>query len=213
MKHGFTMAEVLITLGVIGVIAAMTLPAVIANYQKQSTISKLKKFYTNFNQTLIMAKTENGDFNTWNYSSSLEFYEKYVKPYIKNVNKTLSPLTIYNVGSDTVLIVFNDGTCCAIHVIGWNSPKIAFFTKYPQKIKKNWIGLWVIEQGAIDKPQRDIFFFKFNSNGQITPVNTISGSNRNNFINSCKTCANPGCYACTSLIYFDNWKISDDYPW
>ena len=32
-KNAFTLAEVLITLGIIGVVAAMTLPAVIQNYR------------------------------------------------------------------------------------------------------------------------------------------------------------------------------------
>lgn len=42
-KFGFTLAEVLITLGVIGVVAALTLPSVVANYQKQKTVSFVKK--------------------------------------------------------------------------------------------------------------------------------------------------------------------------
>ena len=40
---GFTLAEVLITLGVIGVVAAMTLPTLIANYQKKVLGIQLKK--------------------------------------------------------------------------------------------------------------------------------------------------------------------------
>ncbi len=36
MKHAFTLAEVLITLGVIGIVAAMTLPGLIAKYEKKS---------------------------------------------------------------------------------------------------------------------------------------------------------------------------------
>lgn len=35
MKKAFTLAEVLITLGIIGVVAAITLPTLIANYQKK----------------------------------------------------------------------------------------------------------------------------------------------------------------------------------
>lgn len=34
IKPAFTLAEVLITLGVIGVVAAMTMPVLIQNYQK-----------------------------------------------------------------------------------------------------------------------------------------------------------------------------------
>ena len=44
MKHkAFTMAEVLITLGIIGIVAAMTLPALVAKYQKNVTSNRLKK--------------------------------------------------------------------------------------------------------------------------------------------------------------------------
>ena len=42
-KNAFTLAEVLITLGIIGVVAAMTLPTLIANYQKQVYVNQLKK--------------------------------------------------------------------------------------------------------------------------------------------------------------------------
>ena len=41
----FTLAEVLITLGIIGVVAAMTMPSLIVNYQKQQTVTRLKKSY------------------------------------------------------------------------------------------------------------------------------------------------------------------------
>ena len=42
-KNAFTLAEVLITLGIIGVVAAMTLPTLIANYQKSTYENGLKK--------------------------------------------------------------------------------------------------------------------------------------------------------------------------
>ena len=42
-KQAFTLAEVLITLGIIGVVAAMTMPTLIANHRKQVYVSGLKK--------------------------------------------------------------------------------------------------------------------------------------------------------------------------
>lgn len=42
-KNAFTLAEVLITLGIIGVVAAMTLPTLIQNHQKQVYVNGLKK--------------------------------------------------------------------------------------------------------------------------------------------------------------------------
>lgn len=48
-KLGFTLAEILITLGIIGVVAALTLPTLIANNQKIQYLVGLKKFYAAFN--------------------------------------------------------------------------------------------------------------------------------------------------------------------
>jgi type II secretory pathway pseudopilin PulG len=53
-RVAFTLAEVLITLGVIGVVAALTLPTVIQNYQEKATVSKLKKMYSTLQQAYDM---------------------------------------------------------------------------------------------------------------------------------------------------------------
>lgn len=42
-KKAFTLAEVLITLGIIGVVAALTMPVLIANYKNKVFITKTKK--------------------------------------------------------------------------------------------------------------------------------------------------------------------------
>lgn len=55
MKKGFTMSEVLITLGVLGVVIAMTLPTVINNAKERETVTKVKKFYSTMSQALLMA--------------------------------------------------------------------------------------------------------------------------------------------------------------
>lgn len=46
----FTLAEVLITLGIIGIVAAMTIPTIISNSEKQSTVSKVKEAYSILSQ-------------------------------------------------------------------------------------------------------------------------------------------------------------------
>ena len=43
---GFTLAEVLITLGIISVVAAMTLPSLMNKFQKRDTAARLKNFYS-----------------------------------------------------------------------------------------------------------------------------------------------------------------------
>lgn len=46
MKKGFTLAEVLVTMGIIGVVAAMTVPTLMQNYQRDSFVTQLHKVYS-----------------------------------------------------------------------------------------------------------------------------------------------------------------------
>lgn len=53
-KSGFTLAEVLITLVIIGVIAAMTIPTLLSNTNKQETKTALKKAMSVINQAITL---------------------------------------------------------------------------------------------------------------------------------------------------------------
>ncbi|MBQ8459102.1 type II secretion system protein [bacterium] len=57
---GFTLAEVLITIGVIGVVAAMTIPTLIANINAQRFRSQFKKSISTLNQAGRMAQAQYG---------------------------------------------------------------------------------------------------------------------------------------------------------
>lgn len=46
----FTLAEVLITLGIIGVVAALTIPVLTQNYKKRVVETRLQKFYSTINK-------------------------------------------------------------------------------------------------------------------------------------------------------------------
>jgi len=52
MKKGFTLAEVLITLGIIGVVAAMTIPTLVANYQQKSMDTAANTFNRKLGEAL-----------------------------------------------------------------------------------------------------------------------------------------------------------------
>ncbi len=58
-RAAFTLAEVLITLGIIGVVAAMTIPTLIANYKQKTLDNQFKKTYSMISQVLLRVK---GDF-------------------------------------------------------------------------------------------------------------------------------------------------------
>ena len=46
----FTLAEVLITLGIIGVVASLTMPSVISNQNEKKTVTRVKKAYSTLQQ-------------------------------------------------------------------------------------------------------------------------------------------------------------------
>ena len=114
-RMGFTLAEVLITLGIIGVVAAMTIPTLIANYQKKQTVSKLKQTYSIISQALTMAQAEHGDTTTWdvggiydtptadpnfNHEETItNFAAKYFIPYLK-VSKDFGYTTFNRIDYD-----------------------------------------------------------------------------------------------------------------
>ncbi|MDR1167386.1 MAG: type II secretion system GspH family protein [Heliobacteriaceae bacterium] len=69
-KKGFTLAEVLITLAVIGIVAALTMPALIGNYQKKVWVMQLRKTYNVLANGLDMIKADEGEDNL----SDTQFY-------------------------------------------------------------------------------------------------------------------------------------------
>ena len=58
-KAAFTLAEVLITLGIIGVVAAMTLPTLINNTKDTELVSRAKKSYSEIMQAVQMYEAQN----------------------------------------------------------------------------------------------------------------------------------------------------------
>lgn len=60
LKPAFTLAEVLITLGIIGIIAAMTLPSIIQRKQEKVTVNQLKKSYSLLQQSYERIVYETG---------------------------------------------------------------------------------------------------------------------------------------------------------
>lgn len=64
-KMAFTLAEVLITLGIIGVVAALTMPALISNHQDKVKITKLKKAFSVLSNAYIQTQAKYGDIENW----------------------------------------------------------------------------------------------------------------------------------------------------
>lgn len=81
-KVAFTLAEVLITLGIIGVVAAITIPTIVNHYKEKVTITKLKKLNSTFQNAFNLMRQEEfggGDASEWGDISRDEFVQVYTK--------------------------------------------------------------------------------------------------------------------------------------
>ncbi len=85
-KPAFTLAEVLITLAIIGVVAAMTIPILVANYQEKVFVTKLKHTYSILNSAFDMAIKEYGPINFWGANNRYDIepiYNKIMPQFLK----------------------------------------------------------------------------------------------------------------------------------
>lgn len=83
-RFGFTLAEVLITLGVIGILVALTLPILIGNYQKKQFQAGLNKEYSVLLQALDMYKENNGaNLSSKDCAFTKSSFKNYLQPYLK----------------------------------------------------------------------------------------------------------------------------------
>ena len=81
---GFTLAEVLIILGIIGIVATLTIPNLVAKYQKAQTVQRLKLVYSQLNEAIRLSEVENDDISGWNFEQpSSSSFEQYLAPYMK----------------------------------------------------------------------------------------------------------------------------------
>ncbi len=86
VKFAFTLAEVLITLGIIGVVAAITIPNLITNHQKKAVVSGMIEAQSILNQALRQYAYDSDEDGTQSFETTLpikEFAEKYFVPYLK----------------------------------------------------------------------------------------------------------------------------------
>ena len=92
-KPAFTIAEVLITLGVIGIVAAMLFPNVLKGYQKMVLAAQLKKFVSVFSQAHESAYAE--------YGSPSGYYNYRAQGYYQILLQLLSAKDVTNQITDS----------------------------------------------------------------------------------------------------------------
>ena len=86
---GFTLAEVLITLGIIGIVAAMTLPTLMTNINEKRNTAILREDYSILANMMQMAR-DTGNLTTPQILNDIPYikawFQKTLQPHIKTVN-------------------------------------------------------------------------------------------------------------------------------
>lgn len=192
VKHGmtkkiaFTLAEVLITLGIIGVVAAMTLPTLIANKQKMELQTALKKSYSVLSNALIDMSRDLGEtVNPLDYNAQafVYVYKNYLKvvyycgtqgcasmsqdeenPDVKNVIKNYMT---YNKSKNVGTYIFDDGQMFLVDgsFIMIENPAVS--------VGSERVFITVDVNGYKKKPNvygQDLFTFQILNNGKLVPM-------------------------------------------
>lgn len=87
LKPAFTLAEVLVTLGIIGVVSAMTVPTLMQNHQRKTYVVQLHKVYNEAQQAALQYITDKNAIDLKEAGLiSTEAAADWVKTYFKVVN-------------------------------------------------------------------------------------------------------------------------------
>lgn len=219
-RAAFTLAEVLITLGIIGVVAAMTMPSLITNHQKKVTAKRLASAYSICANALEHAKAEYGDSSSWDKpsetisESTKTYVKKYFLPYINDYtdngwrtykNYYGDKINTTDLTSGGYFISLNNGVLLTF--------AFAAETTSDGSIRPTTLMITVDINNihAPNKTGRDRFSMTFVSNEKlIVGDSNLVGNSRSELINKCSQKHSP---ACSRLIMIDGWEIKDDYPW
>ena len=212
-RAAFTLAEVLITLGIIGVVAAMTMPSLIQNYQEKATVTKLKKCYSLVSQAYVSILNDEGGSDTLQAGDDLEMMEKFGK-YLKyqktcGRNKGCFPNVTYKSVTGNGYSKWEDDTTDRSRAILTDGTLIMF----------NKSAMWGGNEGNYLYAQiyvdingfkgpnqlgRDFFYFYINPE-KIVPAGAKALEEKNEDQKFTKNCIQQNGYACAAwVIYNEN---------
>lgn len=234
IKKGFTLAETLITLTIIGVVASMTIPTLMVQHQKEQTVTQFKKAFSDFSNAARMASVEYGDYTSWDYTlTSTDFFRKYFYPYVMLSSQTIADakkddITYYQTSGNVesgLLIMRNQGEIIEM------ASGYQIFTYpliYGAAGKENLAYCYAVDVNGYKKPNkfgRDLFMICISQDKGVVPhywddnqdpvwtqrsrEQLMKGPSKESY--NCSKKAR-GMW-CGALIMRDGWQIKDDYPW
>ena len=224
------MAEVLITLAIIGVVAAMTIPTLTANYKKKVVEVKLSKFNSMMQQVVQLSQIENGPVASWDTSDTEAFFLKYLKNYLKVLKVEKQNTNDLSVDLADGTNIFFEGTGKEVlHAYlsteplktarnGYNHFHFLFYTQNSSNLKGSyWCnpymgeGTAFVPYFALDNNDLESYWDDAgNCRRLIQPQNDEIRDYLMN--NATYGCAKGRGVYCTKLIQMNGWKIPEDYP-
>lgn len=222
MKKGFTLAEILITLGIIGVVSAMTIPALNLQIKKKQTVAKFQKALAVINLAYKKSVDENGIPTSAFELGAENYFKTYWQPYMKttglcNTYKECGyfnndPFKYLNGASVSAMVVdkntrvsflTNDGMFFIVYTANYSTDENGQLYAKPW----DWI-LFDINGGKLPNiVGKDVFILTRNNDEIVRPCYAETKAKINE---NCSVNGNGSC--CAEKIVRDGWKIQKDYP-
>lgn len=235
MRKAFTLAEVLITLGILGVVAALTIPNLITKYQKQEFATLLKENFNIIEQAILLTQTEIEDPNWVDDLNKTKFSdvsmnkivpetaEKYIFPHlkiVKNYGYIVPSLNSYNFPKYKTYsgeqVAPTSPTGSTFYTTKIANGSYIFYSIGTSSGGTYYYPYLYVDINGDKKPNivgKDVFIFVITSKGRLA-MPGISKS-REELKSICKK--NPSevflWQSCGALIQKDGWQIKEDYPW
>lgn len=231
-RLGFTLAEVLITLGVIGVVAAMTIPTLMSAYNRHVVETRLYKIHSTFMQGIRMAQansdsnftvqnptTGKEDVNGFSWENSKLVFDEYFAPAFK-ISHTYPKGTRFKVYSTDGQAQVNGAGDINTYQIALLDGTVLGFTKFGGQNTIFYLDITINPTRKKLISGRDTFFIQYSDDGEgnfqiYNPYSTISNEKLKEFCTSHTYRPALSIYPsafCTALIVKNNFKIPSDYP-
>lgn len=205
-KLAFTLSEVLITMSLVGVVAALTIPSIHYSKTKKEYAAKIKNFYSRMNNAILDMEMDKGSFKNMykpsNQSKSYEWYINNIDPYyghqfVKEEGRFNSPEVFFKDGSS--LYFPDDEEDCMTINYDINALKPP---NKPGYDIHSFLFCFSNTTRGVSFGNEEIFFGPYNKG-----VLTLE-TDRDNIKDYCSLTPS----YCSKLLQYDQWEFKDDYP-
>ena len=229
-KIAFTLAEVLVTLGIIGVVSAMTVPTLMQNYQRQSYVTQLHKVYNEMSQAVLKYQTDKNAVNLREAGlGSQTEVDNFIHNYFKVVKDCGSDIpscfasgnyrkldgvkypNLDNANANQNAYVLASGAAIIVQAFSDTSRNIVFQIgidtngkKGPNIVGRDFFGMYVYNNGVIDE------YSVSDDEGTYENVTAplTQEQRERNFQAACNSNKPTWGHGCLGKILNDNWEMT-----